>query len=65
MIRIVLLAMIDASCIVKWNQGKDFDFLTQWSGRGYQYPITVEQINARPAADSAEYKIYAIRENET
>lgn len=30
--------------IVNWCKDKDADFLTQWSGRGYQYQLTEEQI---------------------
>jgi RimJ/RimL family protein N-acetyltransferase len=64
MIRIIPLETIDAKSIIFWNRGKDADFMTQWSGKGYQYLITVEQITARLAVDNADYKIYAIRENE-
>jgi RimJ/RimL family protein N-acetyltransferase len=64
MIRVIPLETIDAKFIVFWSHGKDAKFLTQWSGRGYQYHLTVEQITVRLAADRADYKIYAIRENE-
>ena len=61
MIRIVPLAKNHAKYIVAWNQGRDADFLTQWSGRGYRYPITEEQITARIIAQRGEdYKIYGI-----
>jgi RimJ/RimL family protein N-acetyltransferase len=51
--------------IVEWNEGKDADFLMQWSGRGYRYPITEEQITGRLVANSnADYKIYDIKLDE-
>ena len=61
MIRIIPLENNDTKSIISWNTGKDADFLTQWSGKGYQYPITVEQITARLAADNADYEIYGIK----
>ncbi len=33
-----------ADYIVRWNEGTDADFLVQWSGKGFTYPITKEQI---------------------
>ena len=33
--------------IICWNDGKDEDFLRQWSGRGYAFPLTDEQIERR------------------
>jgi RimJ/RimL family protein N-acetyltransferase len=51
----------DASRIVEWNKAKDADFLTQWAGRGYCYPLTVEQITERLASNAGtDYKIYGI-----
>jgi RimJ/RimL family protein N-acetyltransferase len=45
MITLEHLSPDDCKNIVKWNEGKDFDFLIQWSGHtSYTYPITVEQI---------------------
>lgn len=35
------------AAIIEWSDGTDADFLRQWSGRNYTYPITAEQINAR------------------
>lgn len=61
MIRVVPLEKKDANCIVEWNIGKGADFLTQWAGRGYQYPLTGEQITERLRTDAAtDYKIYSI-----
>jgi len=61
MIRVVPLEKKDANCIVEWNIGKGADFLTQWAGRGYQYPLTGEQITERLTTDvAADYKIYSI-----
>jgi RimJ/RimL family protein N-acetyltransferase len=61
MIRIVLLKKNNVISIVAWNQGKDADFLAQWAGRGYRYPITEEQIIARlTVSPGADYKIYGV-----
>ncbi len=37
------------AAIVEWNDGRDEDFLRQWSGRGYAYPLTEVQIVQRQA----------------
>ena len=61
MIRIEPLEKKDASCIVAWNTGKDADFLTQWAGRGYRYPLTETQITERLTTNAdTDYKIYGI-----
>ena len=61
MIRIEPLEKKDASCIVAWNTGKDADFLTQWAGRGYRYPLTETQITERLTTNAGtDYKIYGI-----
>ena len=39
--------------IVDWCRDKDEDFLRQWAGMGYTYPLTEEQIAGR-LADCAE-----------
>lgn len=44
MLKIDLLEYEDCNKIVEWNRGKDAAFLEQWAGRGYEYPITCEQI---------------------
>ena len=33
-----------AETVVKWNEGKNADFLMQWAGKGFTYPITKEQV---------------------
>lgn len=43
----------NAANIARWCEGKGKDFLAQWAGRGYEYPLTAEQITAR-LADGAE-----------
>ncbi len=65
MIRISSLEKSDVNQIVTWNLGKDADFLTQWAGRGYRYPITEDQITERldTTADSG-YKIFGIKMDE-
>lgn len=39
--------------IVKWCENKDADFLNQWAGIGYEYPLTRQQIEKR-LSDGAE-----------
>lgn len=47
--------------IVIWCENKDADFLNQWAGRGYEYPLTRQQIEKR-LSDGAE--IYEIDSDE-
>lgn len=61
MIEIVDMAREDASHVVKWNRGTDADFLQQWSGRGYHYPITEEAIKDRiEQSQGSSYRVYKI-----
>ena len=34
----------DAERILQWNEGKDADFLQQWAGSGFIFPLTQEQL---------------------
>ena len=66
MIRIIPLEKKDASRIVDWNKAKDAGFLMQWAGRGYCYPLTVEQITERLDSNAGmDYKIFGIRMDES
>lgn len=47
MLTIRPLEETDVCPIVEWNAGKDEDFLRQWTGCGYEYPITERQIMDR------------------
>ncbi len=59
--RILPLENIDAELIVRWNNKKTADFLNQWAGRGYEYPITVKQITDRIQAQHlSDFKLYKI-----
>lgn len=61
MLEINELSKEDAKMIVKWNEGLDKDFLYQWAGTGYTYPITVEQIGKRLEHSKEEgFMIYKI-----
>ena len=61
MIEITDLAREDATYIVKWNRGTDADFLQQWSGRGYHYPITEEAVKERiEQSKNANYRVFKI-----
>ncbi len=66
MLKILPLEKADAVNIVKWNDNKTSDFLLQWSGSGYVYPVSEKQIIDRiEAMASSGYKIYKIvREDE-
>ena len=61
MMKILLLENSDAKSIVQWNSKKDADFLQQWAGRGYMFPITEQQIVDRICAEEySNYKLYKI-----
>jgi RimJ/RimL family protein N-acetyltransferase len=47
MIRLEFLEREDLNKIVEWNKDKSKDFLYQWTGPWYQYPLTVNQIEDR------------------
>lgn len=55
-----LLDEENAECIVKWNAGKDADFLMKWAGLGFTYPITKEQL-MKDAAElsSAAFAVFS------
>lgn len=44
MIKLELLQKEDLKKIVEWNEGKSADFLLQWAGPIYKYPLTEEQL---------------------
>lgn len=44
MVRLELLEKRDFVQIVKWFESKTKDFLVQWAGPTYQYPLTVQQM---------------------
>ena len=65
-IRIMPLETKDTGYIVAWNNGKDVDFLMQWAGRGYRYPLTAEQITERLVSSGGkDYRIFGIWMNES
>lgn len=41
------LTEADADAVVRMNEGTGADFLYQWAGAGYGYPLTREQVIAR------------------
>ncbi len=43
--------------IVGWCRDKDADFLAQWAGRGYEYPLTEEQIEHRLSEGADVYEV--------
>ena len=61
MISILPLEKDDAELIVKWNEGTTSDFLQQWTGHGFEFPITESQIINRIDNEStSDYKLYKI-----
>lgn len=42
--------------IVSWCEDKNADFLTQWAGRGYEYPLTEGQIENRLSEGAEIYE---------
>lgn len=61
MIRLYPLDRSDAKHIVEWNKGRNAAFLKQWAGRGYEYPLTEEQILHRLESSPVQgYRIYRI-----
>lgn len=70
-LELALLELGDYSTIVEWNKGRDADFLYQWAGPGYEFPITETKIAQRIAngansegADTYIYKIVSRSTNE-
>lgn len=64
MVRLELLEERDFQRIIEWNRGKSADFLYQWAGCGYDYPITEDKLKRRFAggvnsagSDTYIYKI--------
>lgn len=41
-----LASLSDFYTIVDWANAHDADFLAQWAGRGFQYPLTLSQLMA-------------------
>ncbi len=44
MIRLELLEETDFSNIVRWNAGKNKNYIFQWAGSAFEYPLTEKQI---------------------
>lgn len=54
----------DIECVLSWNMNRNADFLMQWAGSGYHYPLTYQQISDKlslrqPDAELEVYKITA------
>ncbi|KNY25911.1 GNAT family N-acetyltransferase [Pseudobacteroides cellulosolvens] len=69
MVRLELLDKTDFGHIVKWFETNNEDFLVQWAGPTYQYPLTVQQMeehykNGFNGADSDTY-LYKIIETDS
>ena len=47
MIKIRPTTISDCQFIIDCNRGKDEDFLHQWAGPSYSFPITIDQIQRR------------------
>jgi RimJ/RimL family protein N-acetyltransferase len=46
MIKLAPLQKEDFKKIIEWNEGKSADFLLQWSGPFYKYPLTQQQFES-------------------
>jgi len=61
MLKILPIEKTDAACIVKWNENKTADFLLQWAGIGYKYPLSekqiIDRIESEPSSGCRIYKI--------
>lgn len=61
MLKILPLEKKDAACIVKWNENKTADFLLQWAGIDYKYPLSekqiIDRIESEPSSGHRMYKI--------
>ncbi len=69
MVKLEHLERRDIEKIIEWNKDKSEDFLLQWAGSQYKYPLTEEQIHQRLIAgankeDSDTY-IYKIISSES
>ena len=54
----------DYQLIVKWNEGKDKDYLNQWAGsKIYQYPITIDQIKEHDKDKASQIYIIFFESN--
>ena len=65
MIRIELIEEEDFNKVIKWNLDKTSDFLLQWAGNSYKYPLTLEQIrnNYYTNVKNSVHNIYKIISN--
>lgn len=57
-IRIEKLKTDNANVIVNWCKDRDADFLRQWAGRGYVYPLTENQIIERLEDGAEIFEVY-------
>lgn len=71
MIKLEYVEGKDIEKIIEWNKDKSADFLLQWAGPQYQYPLTEEQIIQRlingankEDSDTYIYKIILIESGE-
>jgi RimJ/RimL family protein N-acetyltransferase len=61
LIYILPLEKTDAINIVRWNESRSADFLQQWAGLGYEFPVTECQIIDRlDKSKSSDYILYKI-----
>lgn len=66
MLNINLLERIDLNKIIEWNINKSSDFLLQWAGTLYDYPLTLEQVEDYLDTinkDRSNVNIYKIHNN--
>jgi RimJ/RimL family protein N-acetyltransferase len=51
------LTLRDIPQILHWNMGTDADWLYQWEGKGYAWPLTAAQVCERMSGESRLFRI--------
>lgn len=57
MLRLLPLTPRDLPAILRWNLGADADWLYQWAGKGYSWPLTAAQLMGKLASESRVFRI--------
>ena len=60
MIKLQYLEKEDLRKIVEWNSDKSADYLLQWSGPTYSYPLTIKQVEDYFISNNSNTSVYKI-----
>ncbi|HEY8890320.1 MAG TPA: GNAT family protein [Clostridium sp.] len=60
MLKLEYLQKEDLKKIVEWNVKKSADYLLQWSGPAYSYPLTIEQVEDYFISNNSNIFVYKI-----